>query len=231
MPSPFPGMDPYLEKPSLGRDVHHGFISASQALLNAQLRPNYFVRIGERTYIDDESVVISGRRVAPSNEELRDPFLNIVDTESRDVVTVIELLNPTTKIPGSNGRESFERHRREVLSSPSHLVEIDFLRGIRILPVPAEVATHDYVALVSRKGSRPQGELYPIRLTERLPAIAIPLKAGDPDARLDLQALIEQTYDRAGYDLEIDYNQEPDPPLSANMAAWADQMLRSKGMS
>lgn len=37
MPSPFPGMDPYLEDPGLWPDVHHGLISEMQAALNRLL--------------------------------------------------------------------------------------------------------------------------------------------------------------------------------------------------
>ena len=54
MPSPFPGMDPFLEDPGLWPDVHHGLISVAQELLNAQLRPKYHVRIEERVYVSDE---------------------------------------------------------------------------------------------------------------------------------------------------------------------------------
>ena len=38
MPSPFPGMDPYLENPSLWPDVHHMLISSYREMLAAQLR-------------------------------------------------------------------------------------------------------------------------------------------------------------------------------------------------
>ena len=55
MPSPFPGMDPYLENPGLWPDVHHNLISEFQAILAAQLRPKYLVGIEERAYILDES--------------------------------------------------------------------------------------------------------------------------------------------------------------------------------
>ncbi len=55
MPSPFPGMDPYLEKPGLWPDVHHSLISAYRDLLAAQLRPKYLVQIDERAYITEES--------------------------------------------------------------------------------------------------------------------------------------------------------------------------------
>ena len=55
MPSPFPGMDPYLEKPGIWPDVHHTLISGIQGSLAAQLRPKYLVRIDERAYISDET--------------------------------------------------------------------------------------------------------------------------------------------------------------------------------
>jgi hypothetical protein len=41
--------------------------------------------------------------------------LKIIDRESRDVVTFIEILSPSNKVPGSPGRKSFEDKRREVM--------------------------------------------------------------------------------------------------------------------
>src|SRR4051812_46073706 len=54
MPSPFPGMDPYLEAPSLWADVHHEMISVAREMLNERLRPKYVARIEERVYLADE---------------------------------------------------------------------------------------------------------------------------------------------------------------------------------
>jgi Protein of unknown function (DUF4058) len=51
MPSPFPGMDPYLEDPNGWANVHHGIIAALQAALNAIIRPKYYARIAERVYL------------------------------------------------------------------------------------------------------------------------------------------------------------------------------------
>jgi hypothetical protein len=163
-------------------------------------------------------------------EEIHEAFLKIIDTQSREVVTYIELLSPANKLPGSPGRDSFMQKRREVMNSASHWVEIDLLRGNRIVPLPKKVRAHEYLVHISKKGMRPRGMLYPIRLPQRLPVIPIPLKAGDPDARLDLQAALDPIYDRAGYDLEIDYRNEPLPPLSGKLAEWADRLLRSKGV-
>jgi hypothetical protein len=243
-------MDPYLEYPGLWPDVHHNLITNSRALLSAELRPKYVVRIEERTYIADEPDTAFNPRLRVSDvegagrpgsgvarfsftlfeEEIHEAFLKIIDRESRDVVTVIEILSPTNKLPGTRGRESFEQNRRDVVYSPSHWVEIDLLRGTRMVHVPKEIASHEYVVHVSKKDLRPRGLLYPIRLTQRLPIIPIPLKPEDPDARLDLQTVLDAAYDRAGYDLEIDYRSEPRPPLDGELASWADQLLRSKGL-
>ena len=50
MPSPFPGMDPYLEQPELWPDVHNGLIVELRNALAPQLRPRYYVALEERTY-------------------------------------------------------------------------------------------------------------------------------------------------------------------------------------
>lgn len=51
MPSPFPGMDPYLEHPILWSGVHQGLATYMQAILNAMLPPNYIADVGERLYV------------------------------------------------------------------------------------------------------------------------------------------------------------------------------------
>ncbi|MBI4847905.1 MAG: DUF4058 family protein [Nitrospirae bacterium] len=51
MPSPFPGMDPYLENPVWWPDFHHSFITYARDALQPGLRPRYRARISERVYI------------------------------------------------------------------------------------------------------------------------------------------------------------------------------------
>ena len=50
MPSPFPGMNPYLEHPELWPGVHHLLISALAESLAPQLRPKYRVAVEVRMY-------------------------------------------------------------------------------------------------------------------------------------------------------------------------------------
>ena len=163
-------------------------------------------------------------------DEIHEARLEVIDTNQQAVVTVIELLSPTNKINGSRGRASYEQKRRELMTSTSHFVEIDLLREgdhlhTRELLPPAEYYVH-----VSRKDRRPKGYVWPIRLFQRLPVIGIPLKEGDPDAELDLQAVLATAYERAAYDLQIDYRSEPTPRLAPEMAEWANTLLTSKGM-
>jgi hypothetical protein len=60
--------------------------------------------------------------------------------------------------------------------------------------------------------------------------VTIPLKDGDADAELDLQIVVSNAYERAAYDLGINYLAEPTPPLSPEYAAWANALLTSKGL-
>jgi hypothetical protein len=263
MPSPFPGMDPYLEEPGLWPDVHHRLISVAGDMLTEQLRPRYYARIEERVYVSDELdparhviapdlriVSGSGRRKGTGaitigeaidvaepvevttlfEDEIHEPRIEVIDRLDRAVVAVIEILSPTNKVPGARGRLSYEQKRLEVMSSPSHFIEIDLLRAGEPFGPYKTLAPHDYRVHVSRVGRRPKGTLWPIRIEQRLPIIPIPLKEKDLDGSLDLQVVLETAYDRAAYDLEIDYRKDPIPPLDPPQAVWADRLLKEKGV-
>lgn len=45
MPSPFPGMNPYLERDGVWDDFHHSFIVGARAALVQQLRSDYIVKL------------------------------------------------------------------------------------------------------------------------------------------------------------------------------------------
>jgi len=54
------------------------------------------------------------------------------------------------------------------------------------------------------------------------------LRAGDAEPIVDLQRLLNAVYDRAAYDLRIDYTAAPRSALSETDAVWADVFLREK---
>jgi hypothetical protein len=165
------------------------------------------------------------------DEEIHEPRIEILDAESREVVTVIEVLSPTNKIRGSEGRREYLKKRRRVIASPAHLVEIDLLREGAPVFVGQDLPAHDYGVYLSRAlDDDRSGLFWPILLSQRLPPVLIPLRAGDPDVRLDLQAVLNRQYDEAGYDADIDYGRGPDVPLSAELAKWSDDLLQAKGL-
>ena len=52
MPSPFPGMDPWLEQPEVFPDVHDSLISYLREALNATLPAPYFANIATRVWVE-----------------------------------------------------------------------------------------------------------------------------------------------------------------------------------
>ncbi len=61
MPSPFPGMDPYIEQSKIWVDFHNRLADEMSAQLNAQIRPAYFARL--TPYTTYEVVEISQARL------------------------------------------------------------------------------------------------------------------------------------------------------------------------
>lgn len=51
MPSPFPGMDPYLEERAVWPDVHTSLMTYIREALQPQIRPKYVARTGERIHL------------------------------------------------------------------------------------------------------------------------------------------------------------------------------------
>ena len=150
----------------------------------------------------------------------------------RRLVTSIELLSLANKAPGEHGRDLYLRKQREILYGKVHLVEIDLLRaGKHTSAVPphrlAKVAgTMEYHISIHHFDNLEDFFVYPIRLNEPLPRIAIPLLPGDPAVTVDLQAVFTRTYDAGPYRREIDYRRDaPEPPLSAEWQAWMRQVL------
>ena len=156
MPSPFPGMNPYFEQSAYWLDFHTEFLTALRRLLAPQIGPRYIVQLEEHIFIHDLpfetrqrlgtadlSIVQRGTGelpqaalglieaptevLLPEQDLEKIPYLEVRDRQSRELVTVIELLSPSNKRAGED-RENYLAKRRELLRSPAHLVEIDLLR-------------------------------------------------------------------------------------------------------
>jgi hypothetical protein len=167
-------------------------------------------------------------------EPFTETFVEIRDARSGGrVVTVLEFLSPTNKEAGP-GRTAYLEKRRDLRQGGVNLVEVDLLRAGARIPwsgaqAPPPEARSPYQVLVYRSARPAHLEWFALPLRARLPVIRVPLRAQDDDVLLDLQALVERVYRNGGYD-DIDYRQEPEPPLELEDAAWVDRLLRGQGL-
>lgn len=251
MPSPFPGMDPYLEHPDLWPDVHHRLIVTLADTLAPALRPRYRVLVETRTYrVEPSDLAFIGRPDVATVRTTREPattypapalglrrvvevpvpdlveegHLEVRDVVSGEVVTVLELLSPTNKRPGQ-GRRLYETKRLTILGTFTHLVEIDLIRAYEPMLVYGDGYQSHYRILVSRSNRRPRADLWAFNVRDAIPAFKLPLRRDDEEPIVDLGRLLHELYDRAGYDLSVDYRLDPVPPLEGDDAAWAAALL------
>jgi hypothetical protein len=166
---------------------------------------------------------------------VRERYLEIRHPPTHELITMIEILSPTNKRSGK-GRQQYEEKRQEIVSSLTNLVEIDLVRTGEPLPVryqgtwlPRDLAG-DYRVLISHGGQRRHSQLFPISLRERLPSIPIPLRPHEDQPMIDLQTILQEVYDAGAYERALNYRQEPVPPLAPEDAAWADRLLRDRGL-
>ena len=163
------------------------------------------------------------------DEELTETYIEIREVTGQRVVTSIEFISPTNKLPG-DGRKQYLEKRQQMKDSDVNIVEIDLTRkGERGMLVsrfeipPSHRAT--YQACVWRAARPFKAEIYAFPITDPLPAIRIPLRSSDKDVMLDLQRLIQQCYEEGAFDT-IDYSAPPEPPLEGREASWARNCIK-----
>lgn len=170
--------------------------------------------------LQSSTVVLSKPEIVsvPMLEEVTERFLEIRETTTGRVITVIEVLSPKNKRVGE-GRSQYLRKRQTILSSQTHFVEIDLLRTGQPMPIQGGQES-SYQILVSRVGDRPSAERYPFNVQDPIPVFTLPLMSPDSEPVIQLAKLIEQAYQEAALDLVIDYNQRPEPALSEHDVSW-----------
>src|SRR5438046_2302924 len=199
MPSPFPGMDPYLETPAFWSDFHASFITYWRDALSDCLPSNYEARIDEKVNLvevlpsrrrllePDVALTQRGRSSAPSpapagvatlepvtlslliEEETHARHIEILHRPDRTLVAVLELLSPANK--EEPGRAVYLAKRNALVFHPVHLVEVDLLLKGQRLPLEEDLPPGDYYALVSRGDQRPTCNVYAWTLRQSLPPI------------------------------------------------------------
>jgi hypothetical protein len=144
--------------------------------------------------------------------------------ENEKLVTVIELLSPVNKRPGE-GRHAYVEKRNTFLTTRVHLVEIDLLRKWPRMRLEGQLPASDYLAVVCDMYERPRCGVWPLGMRQPLPTLPIPLLRPDPPVGLDIGQALQTAYERARYDLRIDYQAPCEPPLADADAAWAAALV------
>ena len=202
MPSPFPGMDPYLEG-YLWPDVHHRLATPISDQLMPMLRPRYVARIEIRVIQDATS----------------EADIGIMYPD----VTSIAILSPVNK--REPGLSTYREKRRQLHAAEVHILEIDLLRrGQRPLAYPRIPPNAYRITLIC---AAPRcADVWSLHLQDALSIVPIPLRTPDADIPLDLATAFTTIYDRAAYDLSLnDAELPPPPPLSAEEQVWVRQFL------
>jgi hypothetical protein len=261
MPSPFPGMDPWLEDEEVFPDLHDSLIFLLKEAVNTALPPGYVATSKNKVWVDDElrrepDVALFGEGQRPGgnggtavalagltligeqlvSDPTEEPYLEILSSKGRRLVTAVEVISLANKRAGEKGRKTYQEKQREYMLSGVNLVEIDLLRrGPHVTATPlAELrkvlGEFDYHASVVVAGRRVSHQAVGIRLADRVPAFAIPLDPDVPSVTIDLQPLFDRAYESGKYAAFADYRKPPDPPLSPEQQAWASGILREKGL-
>lgn len=256
MPSPFPGMDPYVEG-VYRMNFHSSFSNEIWRQLVPKLRPKYIALLAEWTVRGEPDEVLispeprypdvgvfqktavgtiatqeriaaaSGTMRSILSEDVPHVSVEIRDAQKRRLVTAIEVLSPVNK--RGRGRREYHRRRERLLRGGANLVEIDLLsQGARIR-LEGKPSGGRYFCYMTRADRLPLTDFWAISLEDSLPPLPIPLLPGDSDVALDLQAAFDGMYDAGGYDLIVDYSQEPRVPLSEAEKAFVAQRLKSAG--
>ena len=251
MPSPFPGMDPYLEREELFHDFHERFIPAAAALLTPQVRPRYIVKLNEHVYIhelpanerrlvgkSDDSIVRNQGQAGPLGPStvaaapvyatlpqmaVDEERLAFIQIRDRDSMEIVTVVELLSPSNKSSDRQSYLAKRRRYLENGISLVEIDMLRGWPRMPLD-QMPKCDYYVAVALPEDVPRVGVWPSQLRDKLPTISVPLRAPDASVPLNLKQAFDRVYDEAGY-IDYIYRNPPQPALPKKEAVWAKQLL------
>jgi hypothetical protein len=224
MPSPFPGMDPYLEDEKVWPVFQHQLVLCLYQILLPGLVDRYRARIGQRHYVTEQALFTSVMR-----EEHQEEFIEVRQRSDGRLVTLVDVVSPTNKTTDA-GRRAYLTKRGEAKAGGANLVEIDLvLQGQPTLDYARDgLPDWDYAVTVTRAAHAEKHEIYSATLRKRLPRFRLPLAADDRDTVLDLHASFTRCYDQGGFAAQIDYQRDPPVRLGDEDRQWLHDLLRQQ---
>jgi len=226
MPSPFPGMDPYLEAPSLWASFHHHLATWLYQSLLPGLVDRYRARVGQRIYCTEQPLFTSVVR-----EEHHEDYIEIRQRSDGRLITLLDFVSPTNKTTEA-GKQAYLEKRREGKGQGANLIEIDLvLQGQPMLEYSREgLPDWDYAVTVTRATQPDRFEIYTAVLQKRLPRFSMPLASDERNTVVDLQTILTRTYEQAGFGAKIDYRGNPEVHLNDEDLSWVNELLKQHGL-
>jgi hypothetical protein len=204
MPSPFPGMDPFLEDEKLWPAFQHQLIGSLFQILLPNLVDRYRARVGQRHYHTEMPLFTSIIR-----EEHVEEYIEIRQRTDGRLVTLVDVVSPTNKLT-SHGRQAYMDKRREARSQCASIVEVDLvMQGQPMLDYSRDgLPDWDYAVTVTRSTQPERYEIYTSTIQKRLPRFKLPLAVDDRDTVVDLQAAFARCYEQGGFAGQVDYRRD-----------------------
>ena len=235
MPSPFPGMDPYLEAQGLWEGFHAMLITYCAESLNVDLPETYVAQVETRVALIAHDIpsseripdVVVGRVFEATSSTLSGSSLATTTLEPTTIplakreVEVHERWIEIARLPdlelvtvieilsptnkSGTGRSDYLAKRDSLIDQPVNLVEIDLLLSGNRMPMGRRLPPGDYFTVVARPEHRPDADVFSWSIRSPLPRLPIPLRAPDPDIIFDLGDAIGKAYDRGKFHRLIRY--------------------------
>lgn len=226
MPSPLPGMDPYLEQPKLWRPFHRQLIASVYQILLPGLVDRYRARVASRAYKSDVVLFTS-----VTTEQYDEEFIEIRSRADGRLVTLVEAVGLGNRTTAA-GKAAYLATRAAAHAERAGCVDIDLIVQGRP-PVDFDRTTlppHDHSVTVTRGATPHQYEIYTSGVRKRLPKFKLPLAADDRDTVLDLQIAFARAYDTGQFDRLIDYTAPlpPDVKLANDDPAWVAEQVNPR---
>ncbi len=224
MPSPFPGMDPYLEEEKLWPGFHHHLVMGLYQILLPGLVDRDRARVGQRHYATEMALFTSVIR-----EEHHEEYIEVRQRSDGRLVSLVEVVSPANKTT-SCGRKVYLDKRAEAKAAGASLVEIDLvLQGQPTLEYSRDgLPDWDYAVTVTRSTQSERYEIYTTTLQKRLPRFRLPLAPDDRDTVLDLQTAFARCFDQGDFGSKIDYRRDPPVPLDDGDRRWLNELLKAQ---
>ena len=218
MPTPLPGMNPYLEDAKHWPVFHKQMIAATYQVLLPGLVDRYRARIVGRSYTSELVLFTSVTRETHAEEWIE--IRSRIDGRLITLVDVVSIANRTT----AAGQKAYLATREEALNQRANVVEIDLVTQGKppvIMDRTKLPASHSTVSVT--RGNHPdRHEIYTSTIQKRLPKFKLPLASDDRDTVYDLQQVYQRAYDLGGFEavLQQPLALPPDVKLSAEDLTW-----------